>query len=246
MENSTETIRLAWFRDGRWNYRSVERVIIAISRTITSLAGFGVPVTDDTAKLLVEFLSKFEALNINNLPLAQVTNYLGWQTNNRGFLWGKTHIQKNVDEIAGIDLDTIAPVDWQKDFIAFKGSDEGDHQIADGFIASGTYEDWVNAVNRLYPYPLVVSGVYFSLIPAFLDILGAKNFTVDWAYTTSTGKTTLLRIAGSCWGNPDERSTASVVHSWDATKVWIEKAAAMLHGLPLILDDTKLAGTGKY
>jgi hypothetical protein len=46
-------------------------------------------------------------------------------------------------------------------------------------------------------------------------------------------------------GDPDEKHPASVVQSWDATKVWIEKAAAMLNGLPLILDDTKLAGTGK-
>jgi uncharacterized protein (DUF927 family) len=240
-----ESIKLSWFRDGKWKTRIVERGVIATKRSITSLADLGVPVTDQNAKLLIEFLSEFESQNIGSLPLAQVSNILGWQKNGQGFLWGKTHFRVDGTDLGTIDLDSIPSEYWQKEFITFKGDDEGDQQIADGFVSNGEYELWIQAVNKLFSYPFAISGVYFSLLPPFLEILGADNFTVDWANRSSVGKTTILRVAGSCWGDPDEKHPASVVQSWDATKVWIEKAAAMLNGLPLILDDTKLAGTGK-
>lgn len=245
VNNGTEAVRLAWYRDGQWQFQIVDRKLMATARNITELADYGVPVTNLTANALVEFLYEFESLNLAHLPLAQCSRHLGWQGKNQGFLWGKTHLTPDGLTHSGIDLHDLPPENWQKDFIAFRASDAGDEQIANAFKARGAYENWIAAINDLFFYPWALAGVYFSLIPPFLEILQVENFTVDWSNVTSTGKTTVLRIAASCWGNPDESSAASVIYTWDATKVWIEKAAAMLNGLPLILDDTKLAGTGK-
>ena len=62
---------------------------------------------------------------------------------------------------------------------------------------------------------------------------------MDWAYRTSAGKTTTLRVAASVWGNPNEDETDAALRSWDSTQVYIERAASILSGLPLILDETK-------
>ena len=75
--------------------------------------------------------------------------------------------------------------------------------------------------------------------PHLFTILGCANFIVDWCSPTSTGKTTVLRLGGSCWGIPDERSPSSVLLTWDSTRVFINRASSLLHSLPLILDDTK-------
>ena len=240
----TETIKLTWYRDGGWRYHTVERKIVATEREIPLLADYGVTVTSINAKDLVEFLAEFEAVNINTLPCARVSTHFGWQDNKSGFLIGRNFFKSDGTQTENINIDNVAPEDWKDDWIVFKGKDDGNDQIADGFYTEGSYEVWIDTVNSLFTYPKVISVIYFSLMPPLLDILGAENFTVDWAYSTSTGKTTTLRVGGSCWGNPNENSSPSIVYTWDATKVWIERAASILNGLPLILDDTKLAGTG--
>lgn len=245
VENGIEAVNLAWFRDGKWKTRIVDRNEISTNRLIIELSKYGLPVNSNNAAALVEYLSKFEAENIENLPRAKVSNKLGWQKGMDGFLWGGTYITGDGEEVSGIDIDKINPEEWKDSWIAFRPDDDGGNQVADSFCASGSYGDWVNLVNSLYDHPRVVAGVYFALLPPFLDIFKAENFTVDWSNETSSGKTTTLRLAGSCWGNPSESSGASVVHTWDSTKVFIERTASLLNGLPLILDDTKLAAAGR-
>jgi putative DNA primase/helicase len=64
---------------------------------------------------------------------------------------------------------------------------------------------------------------------------------VSFSGETSVGKTTALRLAASVWGCPDEGSRAAAIFTWDATRVWIERALAILRAVPLIIDDTKRA-----
>ena len=242
--SGTEAVRLAWPRDGKWKQHIADRKVIATVKDITALADVGVPVTSLTAKNLVEYLSDFEAANIDNLPKAKVSDFLGWQKNKSGFLLGNKLFKSTGAEENSIDLSETPTDEWKEDSIAFRPADEGNQQIAKSFSTRGTYEAWVEMINQLFNFPKVIAGVYFSLATAFLEILEAPNFCVDWSYSTSTGKSTVLRVAGSCWGNPDEKAAASVLNTWDNTKVSIERTAIMLNGLPLLLDDTKLASSG--
>jgi uncharacterized protein (DUF927 family) len=50
-----------------------------------------------------------------------------------------------------------------------------------------------------------------------------------------------MRVVASAWGCPDERAPLSLVHTWDASRVFQERASAVISGCPLILDDTKRA-----
>ena len=102
-------------------------------------------------------------------------------------------------------------------------------------------DGWRKAVSVVADYPIVELGLYAGLATPLLKILGSNNFAIDWAYRTSGGKTTTLRVAASVWGCPDERDPLSMIATWDATPVWLERAAAARTHLPLLVDDTKRA-----
>ena len=219
-----ESTTLLYKRGSEWRERTEPRAVIATAREITRTAAHGVPVTSNTAAKVVEYLAVFEAYNLERLPHTRTAKQLGWlgDGGKDGFLVGP-------DLIGGNGT------------LEFRGADEGDEQIAAGFSRRGTHREWFEAMQKLAPYPRVYMALYGSLAPPVLAIVGAPNFGIDWANPTSTGKTTTLRVAASCWGSSDERSPDRVLHSWDATRVWIERAAAVLNCLPLILDESKRA-----
>jgi hypothetical protein len=209
---------------------------------ITTLADFGFPVTSSTAKRLSEYLAAFEAVNLQKLPRARVSGHMGWlDGTKRGFLSGRTLITADGSEAAEVDLEAIAPEDWREDWIAFRGADEGDEQIADAFEPAGSLDEWTRAFQLARLYPRVMVMLYASLSAPLLEIVGCPSYVVDLAFVTSKGKTIALRLAASCWGNPNEAAEASAVASWNATAVWLERAASLLHGMPLCVDDTKKA-----
>ena len=156
-----------------------------------------------------------------------------------GFLWGRKLLRPDLDLVEAVDLDSLPPDHWQKDMIAFRGADVGDEQIADALRSAGSLEGWIRAVQSVAEFPRVLLAIYGALAAPLLKILECHNFIMDWCGRTSGGKTTTVRVGGSCWGNPDERAAASIVATWDSTRVWINRASTVLHSLPLILDDTK-------
>ncbi len=238
--DDTEYVRVIWFRDGRWKEQIVNRKVVATTRAITDLAEKGLPVTSKNAGDLVEFLAAFEAQNQDVLPLARVSPHLGWQGEARSleFLWGKTLLRPGLDN-QEIDLERPITELWQREAITFRGADAGDEQVAAAFSARGSYDDWVQAIKVVADYPRVALSLYGAMVPPLLEILGCNNFIIDWSCKTSVGKTTTLRVGGSCWGNPEEQADRSVITSWDATRVWIIRTAVTLHSLPLFLDETK-------
>src|SRR5205085_138151 len=88
----TETVTLAFLRDGAWASRVVDAVDVADSRAAVGLAAYGVPVTTNNAKLLVQFLSEYQAANRPHLPVAAFSSKMGWQDGMHSFLWGRTLI----------------------------------------------------------------------------------------------------------------------------------------------------------
>jgi len=107
--SGAEALRLAWYRDGRWQSQTVDRKSLASKKEIVELADYGVPVTSLNAGLLIEFLAAFEAQNLSSLPLATVTDHLGWVDGKQGFLWGATHIRGDGSAGEAMDLEEISP-----------------------------------------------------------------------------------------------------------------------------------------
>jgi len=240
LADGTECVQLAWLRDGTWKRHIVPRAVIATPRSITELANLGLPVTCKNAGTIIQYLADFEAVNLMALPRAQVSHQMGWQGKNEslGFLWGRTLLQPG-RESRIIDLESQPLNGDNQKQVAFQGADAGDEQIADALRACGSFEAWARAINEVVDYPRVLLAVYGALAAPLVHILGCPNFIMDWCGQTSRGKTTAVRTGGSVWGDPDERSAASVVGTWDATRVYIKRTSMVLRNLPLILDDTK-------
>ena len=187
---------LAWFREGVWHRRIVDREVLANAQKILALAAFGLPVNSNNARLMVQYFADFEAANIEMLPVASVSRKLGFQGHDgdKGFLWGRMLITAD-DFLEGSDLDLLAPDEWSKRPVHFQGADEGDDQIAAGFHAAGSFEGWLKAMRTVASYPKVRFAFYAALTVPLLAILRTVNFILDYAGETTSGKTVTLRVA---------------------------------------------------
>jgi putative DNA primase/helicase len=248
VHSGTTSVRLTWVYGGRWHHRLVMRDHVADKAKILALARYDLPVHTLNAGGIVGWMAAFESANISVLPRARVSQVMGWVdgTGEGGFLWGSRLLRSdhplNDQAQSGGRLDQTTPDTWQDNSIYLHiPDDDGGGQIVSAFVGAGSFEKWREAVKRCLPYPNVVLAIYAAIVPILMPFLpDAPNFIIDWSGETSRGKTTVLRIAASCWGRPDERA-GGMLSTWDQTRVSIERMAALLGNLPFIIDDTKRA-----
>jgi hypothetical protein len=214
-----KALEVGWKARGKWRSLIADRSRLLDSAKILALADRGFPVNAGNKANLIRYLAAYEERNVEHMPVIEVTEQMGWQRDG-SFVAGRRCI--------GGD-------------IKFVGADEGDEQLADTVSESGMLGAWKHGVAVVAKYPTVELALYASLAPPVLDMVGAPNFAIDWAYQTSSGKTTALRLAASVWGCPDERSWKTPIRSWSASPIYLERAAATMSHLPLIVDDTKCA-----
>lgn len=234
-------VRLSWCRGRQWSHRLIDRTVMAEARMLTALAGYDFPVNSGNAKYQVKFLADLESQNYHRLPVKKTATRFGWM-GDKGkecFLIGNQFINSD-GEISITSIDERAE-QWDTDGVVFRGNSIGENQIAEGYQPTGNYGDWVNAVFTASAYPVVMATIYASLTAPMLSILGCKNFIFSIDGDTSYGKTSAAGAGASVWGNPDISSPGAAMVTWGTTLYAIERRAAALRGLPVVLDDTKLA-----
>ncbi len=195
----------------------------------------GLPVTSSNADVIVEYLADFETANLSVLPQSRVTHHMGWLGPNgeHGFLCGHNHIHG-----ANHADSTVNDQDSPAVSVTFSGADQGDEQLVDGFHAAGTLTGWLSAISPVADYPRAQLSIYASFVPPMLAILKAPNFAINFSGPTSNGKTTAQRCSASVWGCPDKRSRSAAISTWDATRVYLERAMSVQTCMPLVIDDT--------
>jgi len=228
-----EYVTLTWLKNSKWEEHTDEKKVIAQAKLIADLSSKGIPVTSNNSSDLVEYLYRYECDNSKLIPVLSVTSKLGWTEGMTGFLLGKEYITDEVNSDPSGNCNTQLPQ------VTFKGKDIGDTDIAAGFKTHGDYSQWVSLVNTLFDYPEVIFTIYASLTTPFLELFGAENFCMELSNPTSTGKSTCLKLAASCWGEPDP-TKGSFIGTWNSSDTFIGRLASVLNGLPIILDDTQL------
>ena len=104
--------------------------------------------------------------------------------------------------------------------------------IATGLVACGTAEDWKANVGILCrDNPLMILAVSLAFSGPLLAPLGLNGGGLHFRGVSSSGKTTLLRLAASVWGGPQ------LITQWRATTNGLEATATTLNDMLLPLDE---------
>jgi putative DNA primase/helicase len=89
---------------------------------------------------------------------------------------------------------------------------EGDGQGLDEYGAKGTLDDWRQSVSILAGnHELPALAISASFAGPLLQLAGQESGGIHFFGNSSTGKTTLLKLAASVWGD------GGLVRSWRAT-----------------------------
>lgn len=182
---------------------------LAIKKELLKLSYKSLAVTDNNAKHLIEY---FDRLNMVNLS-------------DHGYL---------VERIGHIKNAFIHPL--IDNGIKIAPTDSGERQLLEAFQQSGTSAEWIEHVlKKIQVYPRALLMVLASFTSVILKDLKMQPFIVDFSGQTSRGKTTLLKVCASVWGND------YLVNEWNLTKVAAERKASFLNSFPLLLDDSRKA-----
>jgi Domain of unknown function (DUF927)/Domain of unknown function (DUF3854)/Cch helix turn helix domain len=220
-----ESLAVAFLDQSRWKSITKPRDVIASAPKIVTLASAGFPVTSNTAAEVVRWIADYLAVNAGELPVTVTSSVLGWQ-GEAGFLLPERLIVAEGGDAAAI---------------VFAAADAGSQAHAAALKKSGTLEGWMTALRPLVDYERVKFAVCASFAAPLLEVLNCPGFVVDYYGPTSGGKTSTLRIAGSVWGQSDPAQPSSIVSTFQSTRVYRERIAALFNSVPAIVDDTMQA-----
>jgi len=210
---------------GTWGDAMVKKGIIANANKVSELANYGAPVLSTQGKMLIKWLRAYERTNFSAIRHRRLSGRLGWHvTGDRltGFLFADRWLGDKGTEI-------------------HHQSEHGITQLAQAVRAVGDPIEELRALQIAMEFPPVAIVIGASLAAPLLRIFGCPPFTLSLSGTTSTGKTSAMRIAGAIWGNTDERKPDSILQTWNQTQNAIIEKASSLDGIPLMMDDTQVA-----
>ncbi|RMD59415.1 MAG: DUF927 domain-containing protein, partial [Nitrospirae bacterium] len=223
IDTGEEDIEIAFRRDWKWKKLWVTRRTLCDSRKIIELSDQGLFVNSSNSKMMIDYLFAFESSNIPIIKKTYITKGLGWKTLNdkKIFLLHRDESLCNSENA----INFIPEVGFERYVKALK--------------REGSYEKWKSVIEEAIKYPLANFAFYASFSAPLLNILKAPNFIIDFWGTTSLGKTTILELAASVWGNPHKES-GGLVFSWDSTKVYLERMANFFCDIPIFPDDSQV------
>ena len=207
IETKTEKITLAYLRDDEWKEITVDKGLIASSTKIVKLADYGVAVTSESSKAMVQFLCDIE--NMNQIPIKNSTSKFGWHG----------------EEFIPFDRSIVFD-----DESRFK-------ELTESLKERGSYDIWLDMARKIrknkkhYEPQLYMAASFASVLLKKLNML---PFIVNLWGSTGTGKTVALMLAASIWANPSENKYITDSYS---TQNAFEIRLDILNHLPLMMDD---------
>lgn len=212
------------FRDSRGAWRSVivPRERLGDARMlVAALRPHGCLVTTGNAAAAMRYLDAFERDNGSLIEQARCAASTGWHEGQ--FVLPETLAPEGVERI---QLD--GSPEQLRMFSSLRPAYEADVELH---------------VLALRP-PMDASrecslAVFAALAAPLLHMLRQGNFAVHLSGDSSRGKTSMLRIAASVFGDP--RSTGWVA-SWNTTLSGLEHRASLLNDLPQIYDEVGVVG----
>ena len=242
VETGSSMVVVAWLANHRWRRMVVTREAMAIGSDISRAAApFGAPIHTANSNAVILYLAAFEAQNLAIFEEVKGVSRMGWLPGQEAFLVGTQLVNETGSRAIQSPMSLCEG--WAATDFVFVPSGQEVQRILAGYRQEGTLGEWGRAAKIASEYPLALAGLYVSMLPPLLQILGADNFVWEWSGKSSVGKTTALSLAASVWGQPRLNLEPSIVSSWRVTDVYIERMLATLGDLPMYLDDTRTAST---
>lgn len=215
VDTGIHKVKLAYRLSNKWQSVIEDKSTISDSRSIISLAKYGINVTSDNSKNLVRFLADVEHQNYDRIPEVASVGRLGW-IENYGF----------------------SPYGGQ---LVFDGVEEY-RSMFDSVSEHGDYEKWLSCVRELRKNSTVNGKVVrivlaASFASALVRPMNCLPFFVHIWGGTGAGKSVALMLATSVWANPE---IGRYMQTFNSTDVGKEMTAAFCNSLPLVIDELQL------
>lgn len=209
-----EKLELRYKRDGEWHSIIADRSQATFGDGLKLLADRGLPVTGENVGKVVKYITQFETLNRDNIPLEQTVTKAGWIGSSL-FYPGHSGDISYTPEYGTLATDAA-------------------------FAAAGTLDAWTEAVGPLCEaWPLARLQIAASFAAPLLQVVGHRNFVVHLHGDSGTGKSAVLNVAMSVWGAP-----SALVGNFNTTAVGLEHRLALANGLPVALNERQHANKG--
>lgn len=205
-------VKIAYKLGPVWRTCIVDKKIIASASSITTLADYGIAVTSESARELVQYLHDVEYLNYSRIPETNSVTRLGW-------------------------IDGIGFSPYIED-LSYDGEKQHVHMF-NAVTQHGSEEKWMEAIKKVrgsgnVPARIILASSFASVM---VEPLGCLPFFVHLWGGTGSGKTVGLMMATSVWANPEK---GKYWQTFNSTSVAQEVTAGFLNSLPLILDEMQL------
>ena len=174
IDTNIEKIKLAFYKDKKWQYIIAEKNTIASKSKIIQLANLGIEVNENNAKELITYLS--DVMELNNIEPKISVGHLGW-------------IDKEF-----VPYSNKYCLDVDKEF----------KQKINSISECGNYEEWKEYIKQLKKKSLTLRFMIASSFASVLvKIFKLNTFIVHLWGKSGNGKTVAEMICASIWGKPD-------------------------------------------
>lgn len=218
LEGDEQRFEVAHFAHDSWKRTTVDRRACKDARRALAELPPDCAVTSNNAAAVVGWIDEFLRVNEHRLTVDRFATECGWQP----LEVGRCFV---LDEPIASD-----------DALRLVADGSGERaEILAALRPRGNAEKHVAALRAAFDEDaLAAVAILGALAAPLLAPLGAPNFAINFHGDSSKGKTSIVKIAGSVYGNPRSEQW---IGSWNATPVAMELRAATLTHLPLCFDE---------
>lgn len=210
LEDGSEKIKLAFFKNNKWNTMIVDKSTISSNQSIIKLSDFGVSVTSENAKYLVKYLAEIENLNRDIIKTNTSISRLGW--------FG----------------DILAPYDETYEF----DNEKDMPYLKEKFGESGKLEDWIEFFRERRKHSIISRMVLASGVASILlKRIKQSGFTLHIWGESEYGKTVACMVGQSIFGNPSQNDNKGIGINFNLTNAGLEYRLNLYNNIPLFINE---------
>lgn len=215
---------VCYLADDQWHTVCVSRrAVVDVRAAVAELGSVGVPVNSNTAGRVVDWFDALLAANDTRIPRVGCVSGTGWHVLEGQRVFVADRVLSPATPPPSVALDTRG----------------GRGRMFAALKPRGQLADHVAALKQAYDAdPVCAAMILTALAAPLLERLGAPNFATHLAGDSTRGKTTMLKVAASVFGDPESEWVAS----WNTTPVAAELRAAAWNHLPQCYDELGAGG----